>query len=264
MSERAPEGLLPALAGLGGFFELTRPAEGSDAVPWSEVLAHDALLARTATVRAALARSSGIPLEDVDTKVAVSALQVGLASRLWSVAMAGAVLHRWVPDLGSDNLVASPGHGGPVPLALADPSRGYAVRGTPESARVLGGVVVEDSLAALDAACARVGPTSSQVLRSNSASSLVGAARVLGTQRPEDRPSAWALARAVLEHPGLARGGRVRERAGLPEGVGGAMERPREAFLRHGCCLFDRLPQHGLCPDCVRAEHRPDLVTPGH
>ncbi|OLT15241.1 hypothetical protein BJF80_10170 [Serinicoccus sp. CUA-874] len=265
MPATAPAGLLPSLRDLGGFFALADPAgEHGDALPWVEVLSHERLAARAADVRAAIAASSGIPLEDVDPKVAMSALQVGLASRLWSVTMAGAVLHDWVPDLAAENLVASPGHRGPVPLGLRDPDRGYAVRGTDEATRVVGEVVLEDGLAALDAGCARVGPVSAQVLRSNSASSLVGAARVLSALRPAAATSAWALARALLGHPGLAPGGRVVERAGLPEGTGGAMQQPEEAFLRRGCCLFDRLPGHGLCPDCVRAERRPDLVTPGH
>lgn len=264
--------VLTGLAELGGFFELTPPA-GTDAVPWSVLLADDPLGARIDVVRGALARNSGLPVDEVDQKVAVSALQVGLASRLWSVALAGAVLHRWVPDLSSANLLASPGHGGPVPLALADPTRGYAVPATeagadPDAtstaAEVIAQVVVRDSLRDLDDACARVGRTPRRALLSNATSSLVGAARVLATHRPQAGPQAWALARLLLLHPDLRPGGRALGRAGLPSGVGGGMERPEEAFLRGGCCLFDRLPGHGLCPDCVRAEHRPELVTPGH
>ena len=70
----------------------TPAGEHGDALPWVEVLSHERLAARAADVRAAIAASSGTPLEDVDPKVAMSALQVGLASRLWSVTMAGAVL----------------------------------------------------------------------------------------------------------------------------------------------------------------------------
>ncbi|MFK5585021.1 (2Fe-2S)-binding protein [Serinicoccus sp. LYQ131] len=268
--------VLTGLAELGGFFELTQPA-GTDAVPWSVLLADDPLAARIAAVRGALAAGSGLSVDTVDPKVAVSALQVGLVSRLWSVALAGAVLHRWVPDLSSANLLASPGHGGPVPLALADPTRGYAVTGTeagagpgadPDAtttaAEIIARVVVRGSLRDLDDACARVGRTPQRALLSNASSSLVGAARVLATRRPPAGPQAWALARLLLQDPDLRPGGRALGRAGLPTGVGGGMERPEEAFLRGGCCLFDRLPGHGLCPDCVRAEHRPELVTPGH
>ncbi|WP_151524295.1 (2Fe-2S)-binding protein [Serinicoccus kebangsaanensis] len=265
MSARAPEGLLPTLGDLGGFFEVTDPTvRDSDAVAWTDALAPDALTARVATIRAALGRATGQTAEDVDVRVAVSALQVGLASRLWSVALAGAVLHDWVPDLTSANLVASPVHAGRVPLGLVDPGAGYAVTGLPEITDRVAGTVVDDSLAALEAACTQVGRTSAQVLRSNSASSLVGAARVLAGARPSSGPRAWEVVRRLLEVPALARGGGVRERSGLPAGTGGGMEHHAEAFLRRGCCLYDRLPGHGLCPDCVRAVRRPDLVTPGH
>lgn len=219
---------------------------------------------RLAQVRAALGVSTGQPTEQVDAKVAASALQVGLASRLWSVGVAGAVLHERVPDLGSDNLLGSPVHRGAVPLALADETAGYAAPDLSRAADVLVGTVAEDSLAALDEACARVGGVSRQVLLSNAASSLVGAARVLARARPTAGPAAWALVRLLLDRPAVGGGGLLRNRGELPEGVGGGMERPTEAFMRRGCCLFDRIPGHGLCPDCVRAERRPDLVTPGH
>ena len=254
---------LGELGELGGFFALADPG-GTDAVPWAEMLSEEPLSLRLAQVRAALASSTGQATDAVDPKVAMSALQIGLASRLWSVGVASAMFHSWVPDLGPANLLGSPIHRGTVPLALADGERGYAVSDVSGAAARLVEVVVRGSLADLDAACARVGRVSPQVLRSNSASSLVGAARVLARARPRSGPAAWELARTLLEDPALRTGGRRRARAELPDGVGGAMEEPREAFMRIGCCLFDRIPGHGLCPDCVRAERQPHLVTPGH
>lgn len=250
------------LAELGGFFLVAAPpAPGSDAVPWDRVLAHDALTARFATVRAALADGSGLPVDGVDPKVAVSATQVGLASRLWSVALAGAVLHGWVPDLSRSNLVASPVHRGPVPLGVTDPSAGYAVDADPAEA-VRSSVL--DSLARLDEACAAVGRTPSRMMSSNSSSALVGGGRVLSRHRPDRAGEAWALVRALLRHPSVATGGKVVSPDDLPPDVGGGMERQDEAFLREGCCVFYRLPGHGLCPDCVLAPSRPEQVTPGH
>lgn len=222
------------------------------------------LRARLRQVQGALAQRTGQAADAVDRKVAMSAVQVGLASRLWSVGLASAVLGSWVPDLGSSNLVGSPVHQGTVPLALAHPERGYAVADLGQAADRISEVVVRSSLADLDAACSRVGRVSPQVLRSNSASSLVGAARVLSRARPQAGPAAWELARLLLQDPVLRTGGGRRERDGLPAGVGGAMERSGEAFLRAGCCLFDRIPGHGLCPDCVRAPRQPHLVTPEH
>ncbi|GAA5161120.1 (2Fe-2S)-binding protein [Ornithinimicrobium tianjinense] len=257
--------LYPDLADLGGFFSLLAPPPpGTDAVPWADVLAPEALTARFATVRQALATGSGLPVDEVDPKVAVSATQVGLASRLWSVALAAAVLHRWVPDLSSTALVASPVHRGAVPLGVARPEEGYAVPSLSEAVAVLTRTVVESSLARLHEACASVGRTPERVLVSNSSSALVGAARVLAGQRPDSAGQAWELVRELLLVDAVAAGGEVLPKADLHHCVGGAMERRDEAFLRSGCCVFYRLPGHGLCPDCVLAPSRPDEVTGDH
>lgn len=238
------------LSALGGFFELAAPpAAGTDAVPWGEVLGEEVLARRFATVRAALARNAALPLADVDPKVAVSATQVGLASRLWSVALGSTVLHRWLPDLSAANLVASPVHGGPVPLGVADPGAGRPVDTPSAAAAAIGEWVIAGSLAALDQACARVGRTAERVLLSNAASSLTGAARVLAARRPHAAAAAGDVVRRLLADPRLSPGGGI-DRSGR--------------FLRGGCCLFYRLPDHGLCPDCVLAPSHPDRVTAPH
>lgn len=275
-----------SLQELGGFFVLVpAPDAGTGAVAWSEVLSRPTLAARFAAVRTALADSSGLPVEEVDPKVAVSAVQVGLASRLWSVALAGALLHGWVPDLSSDNLVATPQHGGTVPLGVRDPRAGYAVprpaspagpgaaqaghRDGPAldlagTAELLAHRVVLGPLADLETACAQVGRTPRRVLASNSTSTMVGGARVLAQQRPAFAATAWALARELLARPAVAPGGTAVDPGTLPDGVGGGMEHDGEAFLRSGCCVFYRLPGHGLCPDCVLAPSRAEQVTPAH
>jgi hypothetical protein len=261
----APAELLPTLERLGGFSRISAaPPPDSDAVPWAQALAPAPLQARFDAVRRALATGSGLPVEDVDPRVAVSATQVGLASRLWSVSLSSAALLGWVPDLRTANLVASPGHRGPVPLGLRDPDAGYAVASPAEAAAVIAEVVLEGSLADLDDACARVGRTAPLVLVSNAASSLVGAARVLAGHRPEAGGPAWALVRALVGHPVLAQGGRLHRAEDLPAGVGGPVERPGEVLVRTGCCVFYRLPGHGLCPDCVLAPRHPDRVTAAH
>lgn len=260
-----PDPWLATLGELGGFFALTpAPDAASGAVPWPVVLGEPALTARFAAVRAVLAEGAGLPAVDLDPKVAVSAVQVSLASRLWSVALAGAVLHGWVPSLTADNLVASPEHRGPVPLGVRDPAAGYAVARPAEAARLVGELVVEAGLADLETACSRVGRTPRRVLASNSTSALVGGARVLARLRPDRAAQTWSLTRALLAHPVVAAGGGAVDPGPLPAGVGGPMERPDETFLRSGCCVFYRLPEHGLCPDCVLAPSRPEQVTPGH
>ncbi|QFG68033.1 (2Fe-2S)-binding protein [Ornithinimicrobium pratense] len=233
-------------------------------MPWEQVLAEQSLTARFVHVREVLAASSGLPVDDVDPKVAVSAAQVALASRLWSVTLASAVLHQHVPDVSPANLVASPAHRGPVPLGLSDPQRWYAAGSLDQAVTAIDGLVVRGSLAALNHACGRIGRTPQRVLASNATSSLVGAARVLARLRPDAGPRAWALARALLALDGVAQGGGLRDPGTLPEGVGGATERAGEVFLRSGCCVFYRLPGHGLCPDCVLAQHHAERVTPAH
>lgn len=258
-------GLYRDLAALGGFFSvLAPPPVDSDAVAWEEVLAPAALTSRFSAVREALAAGDGLAVDAVELKVAVSATQVGLASRLWSVALAAAVLHRWVPDLGADSLVASPVHRGGVPLGLQRPDQGYAVADLSEAVDVISRTVVDDSLAGLQRACAGVGRTPERVLVSNSTSALLGAARVLTVHRPGSSADAWALTRMLLELPGVAAGGAMVARDGLDRRVGGAVDRADQTFLRSGCCVFYRLPEHGLCPDCVLAPSRPEGVTPAH
>lgn len=261
-----PEAVYADLDALGGFFALAAPPDpGSDAVPWGQVLSAPVLTERFGTVRRALAGGSGLAEDEVDPKVAVSATQVGLASRLWSVALAAAVLHRWVPDLSASSLVASPVHRGEVPLGVRRPEAGYAVADLTHAVTVIVHTVVDSSLAGLHRACSVVGRTPARVLVSNSTSSLVGAARVLSEHRPQASADAWTLTRLLLDHPAVAAGGGIVARSALDERVGGTMEHADEAFLRTGCCVFYRLPGHGLCPDCVLAPDRPQDVTgPDH
>lgn len=251
------------LAELGGFFTLAT-SPGPEALPWAQVLQPEPLGARLEAVRAALAGSTRLPVADIDRQVAVSAAQVGIASHLWSVALATVVLHRWLPDLSARNLYSAPGLRGPLPLGVVDPDAGYAVPSLAEAVARVGEILVRGSLAELEQAYAQVGRTPLKVLTSNTASSLVGGARVLALHRPQHAAATWELTRELLTSTDLARAGRVVDPGSLPAGVGGAMGSPEEAFLRSGCCVFYRLPGHGLCPDCVLAPAHPDRVTEAH
>ena len=261
-------GLVRTLDGLGGFFSLAAPPPtASDAVGWTEVLSAPALEARFAVVRATLADGAGIPAGDLDPKVAVSAVQVGLASRLWSVALASVVLHSWLPDLSSSALLASPVHRGAVPLGVRDGGRGAAVASPQEAAHRIVEEVVASSLRDLHQACARVGRTPEKVLVSKSTSSLVGALWVLTARRPEHADDVAALGALLLADPAVRAGGGLVAADELPPGVGTAVpgEDPTDrAFLRAGCCVFYHLPGHGLCPDCVLARTHPERVTEAH
>jgi len=261
-------GLVRTLDELGGFFALSAPPPGgSDAVAWADVLSGPALRARFDAVRTILADGAGVPAHELDPKVAVSAVQVGLASRLWSVALASAVLHSWLPDLSSASLLASPVHRGQVPLAVQDVGAGYAVASPEEASRRIVGTVVASSLRDLHEACAREGRTPPRVLVSNSTSSLVGALRVLGGRRPKHAGRVAELGALLLADPAVRAGGTLVPAADLPPGVGTTVpgvDPAEQAFVRSGCCVFYHLPGHGLCPDCVLAPTHPDRVTEAH
>lgn len=231
-------GWLSLLRELGGFAELSTPPFPTEVVPWPHLLGAPLLTQRIERVRSLLASSSGGAAEQVPRQVATSALQMGLVSRLWSVSLSSAVLYGWVPRLAGDLLVSSTDHGGPVPLGLQDPSAGVRVDSLSAAVTAIRSIIVP-TVATLDQACHTVGRTALRVLQSNSASSLVGAARVLASQRPTAAGMAWTVARQVHHDPWLRTGGRW---SAAP---------PPASFRRTGCCLFYRLPGHGLCGDCV-------------
>ncbi|WP_109474246.1 (2Fe-2S)-binding protein [Ornithinimicrobium cavernae] len=230
------------LTALGGF--AVWQVERDGLVPLPAALRADALLDRFAATRAGLAAATGLPTEDVLTRTAVSAAQVGLVSRLWSVALASVALHSWVPDLRAEQLLVAGSHRNPSPMALKEPTAGHRVHDTSEAVTVVGDLVVHGAVADVTEACREHGSTSANVLVSNAASSLVAAARVIGRAVPAQSAALDRLARSLLELPWLAAGGGYRPADGTEE------------FKRTGCCLYYRLPGHGLCPDCV-------LVRPG-
>ncbi|NLG23563.1 MAG: (2Fe-2S)-binding protein [Actinomycetales bacterium] len=247
------DGILPPaqraaeLTGLGGFAVLQVGTEGL--LPLPMALGADHLAARFAATRTGLAAGTGLALEQVPLRTAVSAAQVGLVSRFWSIALASVALHGWVPALTPDLVRVDPGHRNPSPIALDEPEAGRSVVGLEETVAAVEALVVHGAVAAVTEACRVHGRTSATVLVSNAASSLVAAARVVGGKVPGRAEHLDAVARRLLARPWLAEGGAYRD----VEADG----RAAEEFKRTGCCLYYRLPGHGLCPDCV-------LVRPGH
>lgn len=228
---------LPAtLAGLGGFFTL--PTDVTGLVPLRAELGPDAVRRRLDVLHTRLAAFGGLDPADTDPKVAASALQVGLVSRLWSITLAAVVGHGVLVPLRVDDLWCGAEARNPVPLALDGalptvpvPTEGALLDAVAEE-------VLPTAVAIGDAARAVV-PVGAQVLRSNAASALVSAARVLGRERPDLADRARAVAATLGTLPWLTGGATGWED---PTGPG---------FRRRGCCLYYRLPGHGLCPDCV-------------
>lgn len=228
------------LTELGGFAVFQTEHDGL--LPLATALDASHLAERFTATRSGLATGTGLPVAQVQHRTAVSAAQVGLVSRFWSIALASVALHDWVPDLSREQVWVDASHRNPSPLAIQDPEAGRPVDGLTSTVSAIEELVVHGGVAATTDACREHGATSAKVLVSNAASSLVAAARVIGRAVPQRAEHLDEVMRSLLERPWLAAGGAVSDAAG---------------FTRTGCCLYYRLPGHGLCPDCV-------LVRPGH
>ncbi|MFF3323912.1 (2Fe-2S)-binding protein [Streptomyces sp. NPDC002889] len=221
---------LAELAAVGGFFALRT------GVPKS---GHTAL----ARVYAGEHTGGGAPLpERVETvasrlkvterRVAASVAHLGLAARLWSVALGSAALHGHIPDLDPELLHWDGSRIAPDDLLLTE------VRVLPGTADHVREAVQSAHLVPLAEALRRDTRISPRLLWGNAGSALAGAVRALHTWarssgRPDVAERASALAAELFAHPDLA----------------GTVELP--GLRRRTCCLYYRIPDGGLCGDCV-------------
>ncbi|MEU0159582.1 (2Fe-2S)-binding protein [Streptomyces sp. NPDC006261] len=220
---------LAQTASVGGFFALrTEPVPGGSHRPLGELYAGGTapLTARVDRVAARL----GAP----ERRVAASIAHLGLAARLWSIALGPAALFGRIPGLAADTLHWDPLHTSPDDLWLEDPEE------LPGTADLIREQVQYGHLVPLAEAVRRDGSISPQLLWGNAGSALAGAVRELVTwSRGQDRPDvaqrARALAAELFDHPDLCS-------TGSPKGP---------AFRRRSCCLYWRCPGGGLCGDCV-------------
>ncbi|MFG3281675.1 (2Fe-2S)-binding protein [Streptomyces sp. NPDC048111] len=225
-----PEELARASA-IGGFFALrTGPVDGSY-VPLAAVYAGEAAEPLGARIDTVAQR-----LRAPERRVAASIAHLGLAARLWSIALGPAALHGAVPDLAPGRLYWDGARTSPDDLVLAP---GTARCGA--TAEHLVAAVVEGHLAPLADAVRCDTAVSYGLLRGNAGSALAGAVRELcGWARKSGRPEvgerALALGAELFAHPLLA-------------GTGTPL--PGPAFRRRSCCLYYRCPGGGLCGDCV-------------
>ncbi|MEV5708690.1 (2Fe-2S)-binding protein [Actinoallomurus sp. NPDC052274] len=168
-------------------------------------------------------------LGTAEDRVAASLFFQGVAGRLWSPALATAVLHGRVPELDPARTywrAASPG-----PVLLAAPG----APALPADAATLRRVVVDGHLAPLVRAVRAVIPVAEGLLWGNAASALVGALTVLATARPAQSAAASRLVEELLGTPPLQAAGDLG-----PYG-----------FRRRSCCLYYRVPGGGKCADCA-------------
>lgn len=220
---------LTRAASVGGFFALsTAPVPEGAHRPLARLYAGDTapLTARIDTVAARLRAP--------ERRVAASIAHLGLAARLWSVALGPAALSGRFPDIAPGALLWDPGRTSPDDLRLPDPA---ALPGTAERLRE---AVQYGHLVPLADAMRRDGNISTRLLWGNAGSALAGAVRELVTwsranSRPDVAERARALAAELFDHPDL-------RATGAPHGP---------AFRRRSCCLYYRCPDGGLCGDCV-------------
>ncbi|EPH40738.1 hypothetical protein STRAU_6211 [Streptomyces aurantiacus JA 4570] len=220
---------------------LARVYEGGSSVAEGEDLGTqsdgDPLAFRVAKVGARL----GAP----EARVAASVAQLGLAARLWSLALGPAALFGRLPDLDPARLLWDADGTSPDDLWLTG-ERTY-----PADAARVHEVVQERHLAPLARALRARFRISPALLRGNAGSALAGAARELHawaarTGRPEVGERALDLAAELFARPAL-------KSTGTLDGT---------AFRRRSCCLYYRCPNGGLCGDCCfdrppqRSSHR--------
>ncbi|MEV5311066.1 (2Fe-2S)-binding protein [Streptomyces sp. NPDC052610] len=175
-----------------------------------------------------------------EPRVAASVAHLGLAARLWSVALGCAALYGRAPDLDPRLLRWDPDAVTPYDLRLTDVR---PRRPRPADADTVADALADavqsahlEPLAAALRARYRIAPG---LLRGNAASALAGAARTLdGWSREHGRTDVADRARALtadlFTHPLLAGTGTL----------------SGTAFRRRSCCLYYRLPGAGVCGDC--------------
>ncbi|GAA0598971.1 (2Fe-2S)-binding protein [Streptomyces crystallinus] len=221
---------LAALAAVGGFFELrTGPADGAHR-PLARLYGGEGgpLKSRVDAVTSALSAP--------DRRTGASIAHLGLAARLWSIALGSAVLHGELPDLDPEALSWDGGRGAPDDLLL-DAGR----RALPGTAAQIRESVQDAHLVPLAEAFRRDTRVSRGLLWGNAGSALAGAVRevhrwALREGRPDAARRALELGAELFSHPDLA-------------GTGTLL--PGPAFRRRSCCLYYRCPGAGLCGDCV-------------
>ncbi len=238
---------LAELGSVGGFFALRAgPAPGA-ARPLTEVYAApeagDPIGFRVDKVAGRL----GAP----EDRIAVSVAQLGLAARLWSVALGSAALYGRVPDLDPALLHWDADGTTPDDLWLTDLRLLTDVRLLPGDAETVRDVVQYGHLAPLSAALRARYRISAGLLWGNAGSALAGAARELHgwaarSGRAEVGERALGLAADLFDHPDLRGTGTLRG----------------TSFRRRSCCLYYRCPSGGLCGDCC-FERPPTRSSPG-
>lgn len=188
--------------------------------------------------RDAIAASADCPPEEIPVRMAASSFQLGVAARLLSPVIGGALCCGAVPILDHESLRWTPAQGHAPQFAVADPS--WQAVDPATSAQVILASVVP-VLTELGARLNSLVTLSPRITLGNLTSAANGAVTVLALSRPQLEASGRTLVRALLT-------------SGPLHGTGSFVE---GLFRRQSCCLYYQAPRSGLCGDCVL---RPDAA----
>jgi iron complex transport system ATP-binding protein len=163
-----------------------------------------------------------------EQRVAASTFFLGFAARLWSIGVGTVAGYRLLVDLPPEQLLFRE-IDGQIALHLEHP----VAQQRDDLPSALADMVLDTHLKPLAAALRRLSPISERLLEGNSASALLGAARVFDRDRATT--SGWQLARSICTDPRLR----------------AAVRFDDIDYRRNSCCLYYRTPNGGLCGDCA-------------
>jgi iron complex transport system ATP-binding protein len=163
-------------------------------------------------------------MDVTEQRVAASTFFLGFAARLWSIGVGSVAGYRMLVDLPPEHLLFRESDG-QIALHLEHP----ATRRHED----LAAMVLDGHLDPLAVALRRLGPISQRLLHGNTASALLGAARVFDRDRATT--AGWELARRMCADPRLSTAVRFSD----------------NDYRRTSCCLYYRTAHGGLCGDCA-------------
>ena len=219
-------------AELGEYFILPR-AEGSQWRSHSDLLSGPNLISFVDLTRTAIANSCQCDLDQISLRVAASAFQLGIASRVLSPLIGTIICNNALPVIDPSNLYwRSAGH---HPTFSVGDTTLLEVHSTEHAAQALSDYILKPIVAPLNDGLRTLASLSPKVAWGNVVSAANGAVTVLSMSRPHLQQAGRDLVRALTETQALSGTGAFNH----------------GAFRRRSCCLFYQVPGSGLCGDCV-------------
>lgn len=208
----------------GEFFQLQNRDSDLDWHPLRNLTSAPALSEHIVNVESSL---NGTPIANIEPRVVVSTLTLGLFARLVSPTVGAAVLDTKIPALDFETTFFNRALAGPLLLATTSAETKPNIDTT-----------LNDVLFPLAHHIGETFSVSVRVLRGNVASAVFGALRVVTLVKPSLSDRVFTLGSALLDGP-LSGLGEITE------------NRQGHQFHRASCCLYYRVPNAGYCGDCV-------------